>query len=91
MAGLLLVHELVRIEILHLGGKTDGVAGEIELRDLSHATLTCEHGLPDAVLGVAHAAEQAHAGHDDATLLQHLAFRTSVSNSWGDYFLVFSM
>jgi hypothetical protein len=68
LAGLFFVNELQRIEVLHLGGKANGMAGEIECLDLGHAALACEQALPDFGHGISDPADEAKASYDDATL-----------------------
>ena len=69
LAGLFDRNELVRIEVLNLGGDPDGVAFEGEGGDLGHATPAGHQTLPDLRCGVAHTADQTKACDDDATLL----------------------
>src|SRR5882757_6164837 len=47
LAGLLLLHELVWIEVLHLCRKADGVICKVKCLDLRHATLARKDILPD--------------------------------------------
>ncbi len=68
LAGLFLLHELERVEVLDLGGEADGVAGEIEGRDLGHTALAGHQAFPDLRRGVADPADKSEAGYDDATL-----------------------
>ena len=72
LAGLLLLHEGVHVEVLDFGGDTDRVTGEIESGDLSHATLSDEQALPYLRCGVAHPAEEPHARYNDSTMLHCL-------------------
>src|SRR5882757_7913152 len=47
LTGLLLLHEVVRIEVLHLCSKAYGVICKIKRSDLGHAALTRKDILPD--------------------------------------------
>ena len=75
LAGLFLLHELERVELLDLGGKAHGVTGEIEVRDLAHAAPACQQSFPDFGGRVAYAADQTDAGDDDAPSPGALALR----------------
>ena len=72
LAGLFFIDEQERVEVLDLGRKADGMAGEIEGLDLSHAALACKQAVPDFGGGFADPADEAEAGDDDATLLHTL-------------------
>jgi hypothetical protein len=78
LAGLFLVHEEERIEVLDLGGKADGMAGEIECLDLGHAAAAREQAFPDLGAVLPTPQMKAEAGYDDATLLHCVTCRLLV-------------
>ena len=65
LAGLFLLDEQQRVEVLDLGGEANGVAGEIEGLDLGHAAFAGQQAFPDLGCGLADAADEADAGDDD--------------------------
>ncbi len=71
LAGLLLLHKGMRIEVFDFGGNADRVTGEIECSDLSHATLAGEQAFPNLRSGIPHPAKEAHARYNDTTM-RHL-------------------
>ncbi len=66
LAGLLLLDELVRVEVLDLCGEADGVPVEAEGGDLGHAAFARHQAVPDGGCGIANAADEADAGDHDA-------------------------
>jgi len=67
------------VEVLDLGGKAHGVAGQIVGLDLRHAAPAGEQALPNLRGGLTDPAEEAHARYNDAMLLRHLLPSSSLT------------
>ena len=65
-AGLFLVDEEERVEILHFGGEAHRMAGEIEGFDLGHAAAAGKQALPHFADGPANSTDEAQSGDDDS-------------------------
>ena len=79
LAGLLLLHELVDVEVLHLRSKTHGVTFKTEEGDLTHTARPLHQVLPDDGCSIANATDQANAGNDNTA-------RQNGANLSHDYF-----
>ncbi len=79
------------IEVLHLGGETHRMAGEVERLDLGHAATACEQAFPHLAGGATDSTQQAQAGDDDATALWLLLSCLTFIHCYLAAFWVFSM
>ena len=91
LAGLFLLDEEERVEVLDLGGDAHGMAGEVECLDLRHSAAACEQTLPDFRRGLADPADKADSGDDDSAPPRLLLQRMRGFHSYLAAFWFFSM